>query len=53
MLAVSKINIGPSTDIAQDLNSQFGFLDNEKPFPKVNSVPSLIPLFFQGHVTIM
>ena len=51
MLAVSKINVGPNT--AQDLNSQFGVLDNKKPFPKINSVPSLIPLFFQGHVTVM
>ena len=44
-LAVSKINIvtGPYSSRPH----------NKKPFPKVNSVPSLIPLFFQGHVTIM
>ena len=38
---------------------KFGLLENKKPFPKVNSVPSLIPLFncslfiVQGHLTIM
>ena len=34
--------------------SHFALLDNEESFPKVmvNSAPSLIPLFFQGHVTI-
>ena len=33
--------------------SHFVLLDNEESFPKVNSAPSLVPLFFQGHVTVM
>ena len=33
----------------------FALLDNEESFPKamVNSAPSLVPLLFQGHVTVI
>ena len=32
--------------------SYFVLLDNEETFPMVSSAPSLVPLFFQGHVTL-
>ena len=50
----SRVNVAQSSIVKAVYISHFALLDNEESFPKVmvNSASSLIPLFFQGHVTL-